>query len=37
VKKMPKKKIKWEIVYYLGVDGVMHPTKQIKLERKREK
>ena len=22
---MPRKKGEWKVVYYLGVDGVMHP------------
>ena len=29
-------KKKWEVVYYLGVDGVMHPTKRLKLRKEKE-
>jgi len=27
------KSSKWEVVYYLGVDGVMHPKRVLKLKK----
>jgi len=31
MRKMPRKKGEWKVVYYLGVDGVMHPKHVRKL------
>jgi len=31
---MPRKKGEWEVVYYLGVDGVMHPRHRRKIKHK---